>query len=444
MKLLDLPVDIINLLPNYFNSIYDLYNVLSTCRTLYTAYRNTDVKLPPILPKLDGQLLFQPHPHLLLTVVASQIGDWAVSSPSNRYELHQSLLNGHYGLLSLAERVSFVSLSDLRDLHATKYSVLNPLIRLVDFEAGPAMVRHQDIDPDDYGLTICQHPDLAVMNYLIYCGLFHHYIDEILAISEGTDSKEGGDEKDRDGTITSAMDELTLPESTSLRSPPRSLEAGIRHRFIAYCLPDPNNHRNQNYKSLGKKGRLDEWQLLDCLEMADCNAMHLRDDNLAEYYDTGILQDDTETEGRRMHYTSVQWSSPLSAAELRKLLFMQVTTHLGSDSLKMLLPDGLTSDKLKARLRHIKLKIQNIPEEVITSRDKERPPFDPSMHNAGEDQYQREWRDWHEWYDWDGMASDCHQGMATNGEDDEVLKEEVEIVESTLKLRISAEQRDVN
>ena len=435
MKLLDLPVDIINLLPNYFNSIYDLYNVLLTCRTLYTAYRNTDVKLPPILPKLDGQLLFQPHPHLLLTIVASQIGDWAVSSPSNRYELHQSLLNGHYGLLSLAERVSFVSLSDLRDLHATKYSVLNPLIRLVDFEAGPAMVRHQDIDPDDYGLTICQHPDLAVMNYLIYCGLFHHYIDEILAISEGTDSKEGGDEKDRDGTITSAKDELTLSEITSLRSPPRSLEAGIRHRFIAYCLPDPNNHRNQNYRSLGKKGRLDEWQLLDYLQMSECNAIHLRTENLAEYYDTGILQEGAETEGRQMHLVD-EWSSPLSTADLRKLLFMQVTAHLGSDSLKMLLPDGLTSDKLKVRLRHIRTKIQNIPEEVITSSDNERPPFDPSVQNAGERQCETEWHDWRDWF---GMESDCLECMATNSRSDEDLQEEMEKFESVLKSRMSAE-----
>ena len=143
MKLLDLPVDIINILPHYFNSIYDFYNVILSCRTLYSAYRDIEVRLPPILPKLDGQPLLQPHPQLLLTCVARQIGDWAVSSPSTRYELYQSLLKGYNGLLVLAERETLVSLSDLRHLHETKYSLLNPLTRIVDFEVGPAMVRNQ-------------------------------------------------------------------------------------------------------------------------------------------------------------------------------------------------------------------------------------------------------------------------------------------------------------
>jgi hypothetical protein len=435
MKLLDLPVDIINLLPNYFNSIYDLYNVLLTCRTLYTAYRDTHVKLPPILPKLDGQPLFQPHPHLLLTIVASQVGDWAVSSPSNRYELYQSLLNGHYGLLSLAERVSFVTLSDLRDLHATKYSVLNPVIRLVDFEAGPAMVRHQEIDPAEYGLTICQRPDLAVMNYLIYCGLFHHYIDEILAFSEGTDSEKGDDENDRDGTVTTSMDGLTRLESKRLRSPPRSLEAGIRHRFIAYCLPDPSNHRNPNYNSLGKEGRLDESQLSDYFQMADCDTEHSRADALIKYYDTGILQAVSDVEGRPAHTANV-WNSPISTAQLRKLLFFHVTGHLGYDSLRMLLPDGMTGGELEARLRHIKTKIQNLLEELIISWDEAR--YNPRVHNCGGHPSGRDWLDWH------GMASDCGEGMLTNGSSDEDLQEETKKLESILESRIWTEQTGID
>ena len=88
---------------------------------------------------------------------------------------------GYDGLLFLAEHVTRVSLSDMRQLHGTKYSLLHPLTRLVVFEVGPAIVRNQEMDPETHGLTICQMPDVAVMNFVVYCDLFHHYVDNILS-----------------------------------------------------------------------------------------------------------------------------------------------------------------------------------------------------------------------------------------------------------------------
>jgi hypothetical protein len=427
MKLLDLPVDVINILPNYFNSIHDLYNVLQTCRTFYAAYCEFEVKLPPILAKPDGQPLFQPHPHLLLTLVARQIGDWAISSPSNRYELYKSLSRGYDGLLSLAERVTYVSLSDLRHLHEIKYSVLNRLTRLVDFEVGPAMVRNQDMDPAEYGLTICNCPDLAVMNYVVYCELFHHYIDEILASAEMTTNER---ESSQDGgTVTASI--LTSP---SPNSTPRPLESNIRHRFIAHCLPDRNNHRNPSYNSLGRGGpnNNSEWQLLDYLEMSRCDAVRSRDESLRRYWNTGILQ--PLPNGDVVGHNGHEWDWTPSIAEKRENLFVLVAGHLGYTSLKMLLLDGLHDPALIAQLASIRANLQSIPNLSISSweywnHDDE---ADSSSDDEGEDV---------EWHSWMGMASDCDYGMSTNQETDEDLKKEAEKEEKRLIMAVERERR---
>jgi hypothetical protein len=437
MKLLDLPVDIINILPNYFNSIYDLYNVLLTCRTLHTAYHDSEIKLPPILPKPDGQPLFQTHPHLLITSVARQIGDWAVSSPSNRYELYQTLVHGYDGLLSLAEKVAFVSLLDLRHLHEIKYSVLSPLTRLVDFEVGPAMVRNQDIDPADYGLTICLCPDIAVMNHVVYCELFHHYVDEILASAELSATKESSGRYYRDSAIIHSVEDLALPEITKPKASTRPLEAGIRHQFIAYCLPDPNNCLNKAYNSLGK-GRDDEWQLLDYLEMSRSNAVRCRDEALRRYWNTGELMaiPEHETVGYNGHERGWQPST----AEKREALFVLVAGHLGYESLQMLLLDGMSGEKLVTRMKDLRAKVKAIPDFLIDrwqyrSRNN---LAEPAPDNPSKDESYGK-----EWYAWQGMDEDCGDGINANSGFVEDLRDEAEACESLLKLNMSAHQLGV-
>lgn len=430
MKLLDLPIDIINILPQYFSSIYDLYSVLLTCSILYNAYRDTAIRLPPILPKLDGQPLFSPHPHLLLSSVARQIGDWAVLSPSHRYELYQVLLNGYDGLLSLAERVTLVSLSDLRNLYGTKYTLLSPLTRLVDFEAGPAMVRYQEMDPAEYGLTICLQPDIAVLNYVVYCELFHHYVDNILASSASCVSENKVDERDqfRD-EMPNALTKWSVCDSAI--SQPRPLEAGIRHRFIAYCLPDPNNHRNRNYKTLGTAGRDEEWQLLDFVQMSRSTAFDRRDEALKRYWVTGVLQAIPEDEDLRLGGRI--WNSHPAGSEKRSNLFCIVVTHLGYESLQMLLLDGLNGERIKARVNEIREKVQAIPKVLIDEWE-----YFGSLQNPASDVPADE-----EWHAWLGMKSDCYEGIGTNQKSEEDLQTEEEACESLLKLGITSEQLDI-
>lgn len=399
MKLLDLPTDIIILLPQHFNSIYDLYNVLFTCKTLYTAYRDKVIKLPPIIPKPDGQYLLQPHPRLLLTSVARQIGNWAVSSASNRYELYQSLLEGYDGLLSLAQQITRVSLSDLRNLHDTKYSLLNPLARLVDFEVGPAMVRNQDMDPDDYGLTICLAPDLAVMNFVVYSELFHHYADDIISLSNAPDRR-------------------------------RPLEAGIRQRFIAYCLPDTNNHRNRHYKTLGKKGHKDEWQLLDYIQVSQSDAVNRCNEALRRFWLSGNLQAIPEDEHVALDGHALDWQPTIP--EKREYLFITVASHLGWDSLRMLMLDGFANPQLQVKLGHIRHRVQTLHTERV-----------------------RQWQYWsqdddesHEtspiaWSTWLGLASDCHDGIRTNNVTDEDLRTEEDLCEGLLKMAMETEDTEM-
>ena len=109
MNLLDLPSDILNLLPAYLHSITDLSALLSTCRALYGARSSPTVNLSPVLPELHGQPLL-PHPRLILAGTARQLADWAVLSPSNRTTLYDALLEGNDGLLRLAQQVARVSL----------------------------------------------------------------------------------------------------------------------------------------------------------------------------------------------------------------------------------------------------------------------------------------------------------------------------------------------
>ena len=404
MQLLDFPTDIITLLPHYFISIYDLYNVLLTCKTLNAAYRDKRIMLPPILQRPGGQFLFQPHPHLLLTCLARQLGDWAVSSASNRYELSQNLLGGYDGLLLLAERVTRVSLSDMRQLHGTKYSLLNPLTRLVDFEAGPAMVRNQEMDPDTYGLTICQMPDLAVMNFVVYCELFHHYVDNI----------------------------LSCPDDPEL---PRPLEAGIRQRFIAYCLPDHNNHRNRNYQSLGERGHNGQWQLLDYMQMEHSDAVNRRDEALMRYWRTGVLQEISNDEDVEWHGHEANWQPTI--AEKREHLFLTVASHLGWDSLRMLMLDGFANPELQTKLNQTRETIQNIPDENVTRW--EFWSFDDD--NIDEDMSFDAIQSQLAWSQWLGLANDCHEGISTNQRSDGDLHIEAEAFDHLLQLAVSAEEK---
>ena len=363
MNFLDLPSDIINSLPIYLHSVTDLYALLSTCRALYIAYGSSKVRLPPVLPRLFGQPLLPPHPHLLLAGTVRQVADWAVLSIANRARLHTSLLEGNDGLLKLSEQVACMSLKDMRDLHDLKYSLLNPLTRTVDIEAGPQMVRDNGYDPDNYSWTIVCDPDVALLNYWIYCELFHHNVNEILNHS----------------TRTSLL--------------PKPLDLKTRRRWIAYCVPDANNHRNRAWKEIGDFEQLSQTKMWSC-----CDTFTRREMALFRFFESGELKEygaDKKVRGR-----SYPWDYDPGVAEQRVNICIDAAIHLGAESLKMLLPGGLY--QARARLEEIKQRVDAIAAvDVRRSRGVDRP--------------------------WTGIsiAGDCHEGISTNMMSEEELAEEL-------------------
>lgn len=363
MRLLDLPSDIINLLPNYLYSINDLYSLLSTCKALHTAHAYSLAKLPPILPRLYGQPLLPPHPHLILAGTARQVADWAVLSRANRTALYDALLEGNDGLLKLSERVAGMSLQDMRNLHDLKYNLLNPLAKIVDVEAGPQMVRDEGNDPDNYSWTIVRDPDVALLNYWIYCELFHHNADEILNFSRRT------------------------------ASTPKPLDLKTRRRWIAYCVPDINNHRNRKWKEIRDIEHLSQTQMWH-----SCETFTRREMALLRFFESGVLQEygpDEQVQGR----TYPSEYDP-GTAEQRVNVCIDVAQHLGVESLRMLLPGGLY--QARARLEEIKEKVGGIPDtDMARSREEDAP-----------------------WMGI-GLSSDCHEGIYTNMMSEEELAEEL-------------------
>jgi hypothetical protein len=368
MKLLDLPSDITSLLPTYLHSITDLYALLSTCRALYNAFAFSEAKLPPILPRLYGQPLLPPHPHLILAGTARQVADWAIASRENRAVLYESLLEGNCGLLKLSQKVARVSLKDMRDLSNLKYSLLNPLTRIVDVEGGPEMVREEGNDPDNYALTIVREPDIALLNYWIYCELFHHNIDEILT------------------------------HSTQTSSQPKALDLRTRRRWIAYCMPDVNNHRNRYRKEIKDIELLSQTQM-----WGRCDTFTRREKALLEFFETGDLHE--YDPGLNWHGRSYDSDYVITVHERRVDVCLAVANHLGVESLKMLLPGGLY--QARARLEEIRERVSTIPDADImdahigNSRNGEPLPMGISI------------------------ESDCHDGIVTNMMSEEELAEEL-------------------
>jgi len=368
MNLLDLPSDIISLLPTYFHSITDLYALLSTCRALYNVFAFSEVRLPPILPRLYGRPLLPPHPHLILVGTARQVADWATASRGNRAVLYESLLEGNCGLFKLSQKVARVSLKDMRDLNNLKYSLLNPLTRTVDVEGGPEMVREEGNDPDNYSWTIVRDPDIALLNYWIYCELFHHNVDEILT------------------------------HSTRTSSQPKALDLKTRRRWIAYCMPDINNHRNRYWTEIKDIELLSQTHMWDC-----CDTFTRREKALLEFFETGDLHEyDPGLNWRRRSYDS---DYVITVHEQRVNVCLAVANHLGVESLKMLLPGGLY--QARARLEEIRERVSTIPDaDIMDAHIGNSRNGDPLPMGIGIDR-------------------DCHDGIVTNMMSEEELAEEL-------------------
>ena len=166
MPISNLPVEILSSIPDYLDSVDDLYSLLSTSRLFYRCCAGTTAKLAPPFSTEFGQHLLPPHPHLLLAGTARQIGDWAIQSQDNQDRLWKGIKDGNNGLASLSKDVARLSLQDVRALHRLRADLVIPLAARLDLEEDPTRTRWSE-------LTVCQNAEVALLNYLIYCELFH-------------------------------------------------------------------------------------------------------------------------------------------------------------------------------------------------------------------------------------------------------------------------------
>ena len=117
VPLLDLPEDLLVILPDYLDSVNDLVSLIQTCHGLYRPCHNSQARLSPRLHRRGAQRALQPYPHLLIAANARTVGDWAVQSVENRNAFHAAITGGLNGLAELCFEVSRVSLGDMRRLH---------------------------------------------------------------------------------------------------------------------------------------------------------------------------------------------------------------------------------------------------------------------------------------------------------------------------------------
>lgn len=102
--LLNLPLDIVILLPQYLHDVDDLVHLLSSCRAMRAL---TPTIKPQIILRLASSKLrtfFHQDPYFLVCTVARQIGDWARKSEANEAELIGGLPRGIEFLAELALR----------------------------------------------------------------------------------------------------------------------------------------------------------------------------------------------------------------------------------------------------------------------------------------------------------------------------------------------------
>ncbi|THC95058.1 hypothetical protein EYZ11_005453 [Aspergillus tanneri] len=136
MPLVTLPNEILCLLPLYIDNIESFTNAASSCRrlrdTFYTAHPNTILRLAVA----SAPTFFSPHPHFLIAATVRQASNWALGDASRTKELRRALQGGINSLLDFSIQYSGLSLPQIRSMHQSRFSILNPLSDLIDKMAG--------------------------------------------------------------------------------------------------------------------------------------------------------------------------------------------------------------------------------------------------------------------------------------------------------------------
>jgi hypothetical protein len=187
----------------------------STCHTLRSCLASTAPRIIFRLAASASRIFFRPSPHFLVAAVARQIGAWASRSEENALALRDACRGGMPRLMDLClTHAEGVTMQRIRELHALRFSTINPVVNLIDQCIGKQWYATPDFwnGGVDDAYTVYADPPENFFHLAIYGGLFGHAFDALL--------------------------DLSSPSST--RSATRlAADVDTRLEFIKYCIPDP-------------------------------------------------------------------------------------------------------------------------------------------------------------------------------------------------------------
>jgi hypothetical protein len=207
LTFLDIPQDILVTLPDYLHDIEDYKNLNSTCRTVRIYFSSTSPKTLLRLTAAASRTFFRPSPYFIVAGVARQLGDWARISPRNEDVLARTFQGGINAVLRLCLDHCGLSMERLRQLHALRFSVINPVTDIIDKCAGEqwyATPNFWNGGVDD-AYTIDVDPPETLFHLAIFGELFGPDFDVII----------GGQQTDT-----------------------RALRVETRLEYVKYCIPD--------------------------------------------------------------------------------------------------------------------------------------------------------------------------------------------------------------
>ncbi|KAG4217658.1 hypothetical protein PC116_g33862, partial [Phytophthora cactorum] len=132
LGLLDLPTDILVMLPDFLHNIEDYINLSSTCRSLRKCMDNASPRTILRLAHASSRVFFRPDPLFLICATARELGNWARESEDNEAELVAGMPRGLDHLMDMALRHCGLTMARIRELHALRFAVVNPVANLID------------------------------------------------------------------------------------------------------------------------------------------------------------------------------------------------------------------------------------------------------------------------------------------------------------------------
>ncbi|EPE34832.1 hypothetical protein GLAREA_10527 [Glarea lozoyensis ATCC 20868] len=182
MNILNLPQELIAMLPLHIHTIEDFMNLSSTCVTLRNGLSRTTPNQILRMAAAQRRIFFRPDPHFLIAATARQLSEWALLSSENTHILREAFKDGPDALLELCIEKSGITMEEIRRLHALRFTVLNPVADLIDRAAGKQwydVPNFWEGGRSDAGTIFCE-PERAMYQIITYGELFSSTLKAVL------------------------------------------------------------------------------------------------------------------------------------------------------------------------------------------------------------------------------------------------------------------------